>query len=163
MDLDQPILETIAAFLDYESRIQFNRCLKPWNRVTIRYSLQRRKGHDLHVQMNICKHRMDKLEATDHHDPRIRARRKSRIFFNILCIFMRGGRCYPLLQNHGLRQVLRGKLLEILDPSSTVVASASTYYKRKFQRLARLLLAELEEYPFSVEYIMARTIGQGSG
>lgn len=162
MDLDQPILEKIAAFLDYESRIQFNRCLKPWNRVTIRYSLQRRKGHDLYVQMNICKHLMDKLEATDHHDPRIRARRKSRIFFDVLYAFVRGGRCYPLLQNHGLRQVMRGKMLEILDRNSTLIAVASTYYKRKLKRLARLLLAELEEYPETIEYITVRTITQGS-
>lgn len=135
------IHECIFPYLDYESRIQFNRALPPIERFGRRLGVQATLAHDYNVQY----YRMlSQLNYVD--NSRTPMRKRCQVFVTILMSCRPTGRCAILLKhNEDLRQTVINKCLEFIENSGNIMHSVTPYFKKKIQRVAAEVLSEVLE------------------
>ena len=133
------IHECIFPYLDYESRIQFNRALPPVERFSRRLAAHALAVHDYCVQYDRMGSYVKNLMNCE--KP---IRKRCQILIKILSGCQPTGRSAILLQhNIPLRHAVINKCLAIADPANDVLNSASPYYKKKIRRIASDVLPEI--------------------
>jgi hypothetical protein len=152
------IHEFIFPNLDYESRISFNSALPPIERLTRRLPPDAILSHERCVQASLLCSRRDYIR-----DRNCTPEKRSQTFFAVLRDFLPGGRSTILLKySEELRQSLIRKLLEIMDPDSTVLGpNASDDFKKKIRGLAAELMPVLVEMNVAFPYTVPRAIEFG--
>jgi len=150
--LPEACIKTIFRFLDYESRIHLNQCLKPQNRVCKRFSKSAIVSHEICVVADLVQMQLDAIEHS------FTKRKQSQTLVRLLQTFEKGRRSVILLQTcPRFCSTFVQKLYSMLDANSDDISSASTYFKRKIKRLIRKLLTEVPGFVY-VENIGRKAI-----
>ena len=135
------IHENIFPYLDYESRINFNRVLPPIERLGRRLPIQAILSHDYFVQYARMNSDLDYIRSYD--NPILK---RCQRLVTVLTNCKPTGRYAVLLKhNETLRQATINKCLEIADQEKYVLKRASPYFKKKIQLIASQTLSEILE------------------
>ena len=153
LPIEDVLHESIFPLLDYESRINLNRCLEPYERFRPRhFSDGDLQAHDHFATLGALTLKMDRIQITDlitNKKRRLRARA-----FNIMNMIAFLG-YHPsaqlfLRRYHKMRNVWISKLTTWSDPNHASLITSSVYIREKISRLARRalsILMALEPFP----------------
>lgn len=153
LPIEDVLHESIFPLLDYESRINLNRCLEPYERFRPRqFSDGDLQAHDHFATLEALTIKMGRIHSTDlitNKKWRLRARA-----FNIMNIIAFLGH-HPSAQlflrtYHAMRKVWIHKLTDWSDPNHASLTTSSVYIREKISGLARSALPNimaLEPFP----------------
>jgi len=153
LPIEDVLHESIFPLLDYESRINLNRCLEPYERFRPRhFSDGDLQAHDHFATLGALTIKMDRIDRTvliTNKKRRLRARA-----FNIMNIIAFLGH-HPsaklfLRTYHAMRKVWIHKLTDWSDPNHISLSTSSLYIREKISGLARSALPNimaLEPFP----------------
>jgi len=133
------IHECIFPYLDYDSRIQFNRALPPVERFRRRLAARDILVHDYCVQYDRMISQLNYVrDSTKPIDDRCQ------LLVTVLSACLPTGRYVILLQhNDSLRQAVINKCLAIAEPDNDVLGRASDDFKKTIRQIASHLLSEI--------------------
>ena len=138
------IHETIMPMLDYESIIQFNRCLQPADRYQARLSKDDILSHELYTVCGLMKSKLCKLYSFTG-PKKTKIQKKSQHIMKLLQELDDGKRCVIMLKYYPqFHQSVVEKLNAFLDPESEELFQASTYFKKKIRALSLYLLPKIQ-------------------
>lgn len=140
LPLEDVIHESIFPYLDYESRIQFNRALPPIERFGRRLGAQAVLAHDIHIQ---CLNMKSQLRyITNAGFPK---QKRCQKLVMLLTECRPIGRYSSILKHCASeRQALINKCLEIAERPDDVL-HVTPYFKKKIQRVASEVLSDILE------------------
>lgn len=146
LPLEDVIHEILFPMLDYESRINLNRCFIPSERYYSRFTNTDMITHDLYVSSNHVRHTFamfDEVSDIDSSQKRIQMR--SQLMVKILNMFRPRGRGISLMIYYPqFRETVLQKFMSVLDPESDTLTHATMYFKKKLRTISRELLPYLQ-------------------
>jgi hypothetical protein len=137
--------ETIFPMLDYESRIQCNRCLPATDRYVARFRHLDILSHECFVVRQIVSGRVDRFLNVFGVSTKDRIAKQSKRMVTLMQTFEERGRAFHMLHySPELHASVCNKLASFLEPNSVELAPASPYFRTKLSNLARALLPPLQ-------------------
>ena len=134
--------EMIFPMLDYESRIQFNRCLLPKDRHRAKFTTLQILSHELYVVSMMIKNVVVKISTVIGFTPKERVYKKAKLIVTLLNMLDKRGsimmKYYPKF-----KETVVEKLTSFTNPDSEELAVASPYFKQKIRKLSFSLLPNI--------------------
>jgi hypothetical protein len=153
LPLEDVIHETIIHMLDYESRIQFNQFLLPFERLPPRRLTQKECiQHEISVQILLIKSQLDFIG-----DSKSTKLKKSQRLCSFISNLGKRG-CIVSYYFHRFRDAIIDKFTNILDPTSDTIQGASPYFKKKLRRVVEELLPKYRLIETRANDYIPRTI-----
>ena len=139
LPLEDVIHELLFPMLDYDSRIQFNQILMPYERHSKRLVKKDILQHEILVQTRLIRSQMN-IIGDRHYTKLIRCQRLCSLLNNF-----RFGKRGRILVEYlpQLRDAVIVKFNEFLNPNGDTIQSASPYFKKKIRALANELMPEI--------------------
>lgn len=143
--LEDVLHETIMPMLDYESRINFNRCLPPHERYRARWTKNDCIGHELYVAKNCFLHKINRILSL-HGNTKTHIQKRSKMIVQMIEFFDTGKRGFFLLENFPkVHASFLCKLKTLLDENDDSLNGATPYFKSKIRKLSQQVLTKLEK------------------
>ena len=139
LPLEDVIHETIIPMLDYESRIQFNQILLPFERLNRRLAQKDILQHEIKAQTDLVKSQLNYIGSSKNTKLK-RCQRMCSMINNLRA----GKRGYILpCYLDGMRKAMIDKFLEFQDPNNNCIQTVSPYFKRKIRLLAQEVMPDI--------------------
>jgi hypothetical protein len=140
LPLEDVIHETILPMLDYESRIQFNHTLLPYERLRRRLKSKDIIQHELLVQTKLLKSQLNFLDNMKN----TKLKRCQHLCYVLNSV--RSGKRGSILPYYfpRLREAMIKKFKDFLDPACPSLSNASPYFKKKIRSIAEELVHEIQ-------------------
>jgi len=144
LPLQDIIYEIIIQMLDYESIIQFNRCLAPQDRYRARFTKTDILSHEFYVANHLIRNRFAEFENVSGITQEERANKRSQILIKMLKEFDSGKHgVILLLYHHGFHKGVVNKLTSLSSPKCEDLSGASDYFKNKVSNLSKHLIPKI--------------------
>jgi hypothetical protein len=143
LPLQDIIYETIIPMLDYESIIQFNRCLSPPDRYRAKFTKTEILSHEFFVACDLLKKRLDEFVNITGITQEECANKKSQLLIKILQEFDSGKHGLILMYNPGFHKNLIIKLNSLFSPQTEDLFGVADYLKEKLNNLSKHLLPKI--------------------
>jgi len=143
--LEDVLHETIMPMLDYESRINLNRCLPQHERYRARWTKNDCIGHELYIAKNCFLHKIDRILSIQGNTKK-RIQKRCILIVQMIELFDTGGRGFFLLEHFpNVHASFLCKLKMLIDVNDDSLNGATPYFKNKIRKLSQEVLIKLEK------------------
>ena len=128
----------IMPMLDYESRINLNRILAPFERGAKKFTKEAILGHDGKIIMEKIKSHLNYIDDSTHSKTK-----RSRKIISLIRFLIRDPSTQFIMNYPKFKETIIRKMKSFCDPLGGEIGSASNYFKKKIRKVAKILVKKL--------------------